>query len=99
MRRAAILTVLLLSGCESDEAKLRRLELEVAIASMGVRSLERSAEDAEGEFYRLYVAQSPDLVAAREQAAARADAIRDSIPEARRRLTLAERDLRAFLGY
>jgi outer membrane murein-binding lipoprotein Lpp len=87
MTRALVFFALLLAGCESDEAKLQRLQGDAALARGTVlryeQELEAVATSATG---------AGDSVAA-----AHYDSVSALLDEAKAKATLAERDLARFL--
>jgi outer membrane murein-binding lipoprotein Lpp len=87
MTRALVLFSMLLAGCESDEAKLQRLQGDAALARGTVLRYEQELQAVATS------ASGPGDSAA----AAHYDSVSALLDEAKAQATLAERDLARFL--
>ncbi len=93
-RLGVVAAVAALLGCESDDARLQRLESEAGLAYLTVLAKRHRADS----LHSLSITRRPRLDSAE---AARFDAVYaaavDSLLAAERRATLAQRDLDRFL--
>ncbi len=82
-------------ACESDEAKLERLEQEAAVARLSELMYERRLDSIRGVVQQ--IARDQPNAEGRALGQSILEAYQDSLRSARNRTTLAERELRQFL--